>query len=113
VWVQMARKYRMVHINKAIYIGEYLENGLMKSRRKNNIKSPKGCMTRANGYLYSDINLKFRTKCALQYMIYGWFAGRSTAQLIKDANQKWLVCLCTIPARVIYTKWKFDFRGIQ
>ena len=40
VWVRMARKYEMVHINKAIYVGNYLEDGLTNNRRKHNIASP-------------------------------------------------------------------------
>ena len=28
IWVRMARKYEMVHTNKAIYVGNYLEDGL-------------------------------------------------------------------------------------
>ena len=32
VWIRMALKYQMVHINKAIYVGNYLEDGLTKNR---------------------------------------------------------------------------------
>ena len=50
VWIRMAMKYQMVHINRAIYVGNYLEDGLTKNRRKNNIRSPHGCMERAKEY---------------------------------------------------------------
>ena len=109
VWTRMARDYQMVHINKAIYIAEYLEDGLTKNRRKNNIKSPNGCMTRANEYLRSDVIISFREKCALQYLIYGWFAKKKTKELLKSTNQKWLVLLNIAPAKLIYRKWKKDF----
>lgn len=109
VWARMSRKYKMVHINKPIYISEYLETGLTRNRRNNNIKSPNGCMTRANEYLYNDVNLKFREKCALQYLIYGWFAKKKTKELLKSTNQKWLVLLNIAPAKLIYRKWKKDF----
>lgn len=47
VWIRMARKYNMIHINEAIYVGDYQSDGLTKNRRANNIKSPVGCMHRA------------------------------------------------------------------
>lgn len=109
VWAKMAQKYNMVYINKAIYISEYLETGLTKNRRINNIKSPNGCMLRANGYLVKDVNIIFREKCALQYLIYGWFAEKSTIELIKNANQKWIIFINIIPAKIFYIKWKHDF----
>ena len=66
-------------------------------------------MTRANEYLRSDVNLKFREKCALQYLIYGWFAKKKAKELLKSANQKWLVILNLAPAKLVYKKWKTEF----
>lgn len=109
VWTRMSRKYKMVHINKPIYISDYLETGLTRNRRNNNIKSPNGCMTRANEYLSNDVNFKFREKCALQYLIYGWFANKKTKELLQCSNQKWLVTLNLAPAKLVYIKWKKEF----
>lgn len=109
VWARMSHKYKMVHINKPIYIGDYLDTGLTRNRRRNNIKSPNGCMTRANEYLSPEVSLKFREKCALQYLIYGWFADKKTIELLKYTNQKWLVLLNIAPAKLIYEKWKKEF----
>lgn len=110
IWVKMGRKYKMVYINKPIYIGNYLEDGLTKNRRLNNINSPVGCMLRAEGYLHNDINLKFREKCALQYLIYGWFANRSTKKLIDGTNEKVLVIANYLPAKMIFEKWKKEYK---
>lgn len=106
VWVEMSRKYKMVHINEPIYIGEYQTDGLTKNRRINNIRSPRGCTLRANLYLKNDINIKFREKCALQYLIYGWFAKKNTASLIRECNQPLLAIINLLPARLIYLKWR-------
>lgn len=62
VWVRMARKYNMVHINEAIYVADYQTDGLTKNRRKNNIKSPIGCMHRAEEFMCNNIKLKYRIK---------------------------------------------------
>ena len=109
VWARLSREYQMIHINKPIYIGNYLEDGLTRNRRLNNIKSPNGCMVRANEYLHDDVNIRFREKCALQYLIYGWFAQKSFAELLKNANQKWLVILNILPAGMLYVRWKKEF----
>lgn len=106
VWVRMARKYQMVHINKAIYIGKYLEDGLTNNRRKNNIASPVGCMHRAEEFLKPDINLRYRLKGGLQYIIYGRFAGMSTRKLIKNSCYRWVVVPCIIPGLFLYWYWK-------
>lgn len=70
VWVRMARKYEMVHINKAIYVGNYLEDGLTNNRRKHNIASPIGCMHRAEEFMESDLKTRYRIKGGLQYIVY-------------------------------------------
>lgn len=113
VWVKLARKYKMVHINKAIYIGDYLTGGLTKKRRINNIKSPIGCMNRANLYLTDDVgvNLKFKSKCAIQYLIYGWFAKKNTNYLLSKSNNKRITILMIIPSRIIYVIWKIKIKG--
>lgn len=113
VWMKMARKYNMVFINKAIYVGNYLEGGLTKNRRAHNIKSPNGCVLRANEYLYRDVKFKIREKSALQYLIYGWFAKKSIIDLIRSANQKWLVTINILPAKLLYMKWEKEYKEIN
>ena len=75
VWIRMALKYKMVHINKAIYVAEYLGDGLTKNRRKNNIKSPNGCVARAKEFLRPELKLRYRIKGAMQYVVYSKFAN--------------------------------------
>lgn len=105
VWIDMALKYKMVHINKAIYIGEYLNEGLTNNRRKNNIKYPNGCVERAKRLMYKQCNLKTRIKGALQYTIYSKFAKNK--RYIKSLEEKRvLVLICYFPALLLYLKWK-------
>ena len=105
VWIRMARKYKMVHINEAIYVGDYQEDGLTKNRRVNNIKSPVGCMHRAEEFMCKDIRLKYRFKGGLQYIIYGLFAGRSIDDLLKYSKDKMLTVVCVMPGLIIKSKW--------
>lgn len=109
VWVRMARKYMMVHVNKAIYIGNYLEDGLTKNRRLNNIKSPVGCMNRAREFMKPDINKKYRVKATLQHIIYGKFANVGVLGIFDDSPDKKLTLICLIPGLLLQKIWKRKF----
>ena len=105
VWVRMARKYEMVHINKAIYIGNYLEDGLTNNRRKHNIASPIGCMYRAEEFMESDLKARYRIKGGLQYIVYGRFAGVKICDLIRKSRHKILATVCIPGGLLLYARW--------
>ena len=105
VWVRMARKYQMVHINKAIYIGNYLEDGLTNNRRKHNIASPIGCMHRAEEFMESDLKTRYRIKGGLQYIVYGKFAGVKVIDLIRKSRHKILATVCIPGGLLLYARW--------
>lgn len=106
VWIRMARKYNMIHINRPIYIGNYLESGLTVNRRKNNISSPLGCMCRAKEFMEKDILFKYRLKGAIQYIVYGKFASNNLLSLVKKGKYKLLIIVSIIPGVILYRKWK-------
>lgn len=110
VWCRMARKYQMVHINKAIYIGNYQEDGLTQNRRRNNIASPLGCMNRSAEFLKKDINIMYRLKNGIQYVVYGKFAGYKVRNLMKESNHPLLIVICSIPGILFYKKWGRSFK---
>ena len=105
VWVRMARKYEMVHINKAIYIGNYLEDGLTNNRRKHNIASPIGCMHRAEEFMESDLKTRYRIKGGLQYIVYGRFAKVKVIDLIRKSRHKILATVCIPGGLFLYARW--------
>lgn len=105
VWVRMARKYEMVHINKAIYVGNYLEGGLTNNRRKHNIASPTGCMHRAEEFMESDLKTRYRIKGGLQYIVYGRFAGVKICNLIRKSRHKILATVCIPGGLFLYSRW--------
>ena len=105
VWVRMARKYEMVHINKAIYVGNYLEDGLTNNRRKHNIASPVGCMHRAEEFMESDLKTRYRIKGGLQYIVYGRFVGVKICDLIRKSRHKILATVCIPGGLLLYARW--------
>lgn len=105
VWARMARKYEMVHINKAIYVGNYLEDGLTNNRRKHNIASPVGCMHRAEEFMESDLKIIYRIKGGLQYIVYGKFAGVKVVDLIRKSRHKVLATVCTPGGLFLHSRW--------
>lgn len=106
VWVRMARKYEMVHINKAVYVGNYLEDGLTNNRRKHNIASPVGCMHRAEEFMESDLKTRYRIKGGLQYIVYGRFAGVKICDLIRKSRHKILATVCIPGGLFLYSRWR-------
>ena len=111
VWTRMARKYKTVHINKAIYVGEYQSDGLTRNRRLHNLNSPNGCVTRAKEYLENDICLKMRIKSYPQYLIYGMVAKHKFKSLLKDAPNKFLCLLLFFPALFIMINWTRQYKN--
>lgn len=109
VWIRIAKKYKMVHINKGIYIGQYLEEGLSRNRREHNIKSPIGCMNRAKEYISREIKMKYRLKGTVQYIVYGKIAGKKSRQLLAEAPDIILAGVAMIPSLCIYIKWKNEY----
>lgn len=106
VWVRMSEKYKMRFFNRVIYISDYLEDGLTNNRRGHNIKSPNGCVARAEAFLGSDSNIKAKIKAALQYQIYGRFADKSVKELFVKSKHKSVFAIMYFPAVYLYLKWK-------
>lgn len=110
VWIQMALKYKMVFINEAIYVSEYLEEGLTKNRRKNNIQSPNGCYFRAKKTLevckLRKIDYKYYVKNLLQLQIYGRFAQKTNKEMRNDSKNKVCFELTSPLSYIIYIIWK-------
>lgn len=105
IWCRMARKYQMVHVNKAIYVGDYQEDGLTQNRRLHNIASPLGCMNRSAEFLENDINIKYRLKNGIQYVVYGKFAGYRIKELVMESGHPFLIFMCILSGIFFYKKW--------
>ena len=107
VWVQMSGPYKMVHINRCVYISDYLEGGLTRSGKRMKIHSPKAMTERARLYLNDEsVNKKTKCKMILLYVIYGHFAQYSEKKLANDLNRKVWYIAGFVPGTVLYLVWK-------
>lgn len=106
VWIKMAEKYTMIFFNQAIYISDYLEGGLTKTRREINIKSPIGCMYRGEVQLDADLPIKYKIRAMLYYSVYGRFSGFSVKELFKNSKYKFLYVVCSPISEILYMKWR-------
>ena len=110
VWVQMSGPYKMVHINRCIYISDYLEGGLTRSGKRMKIHSPKAMTERARLYLNdASVNKKTKCKMILLYVIYGHFAQYSEKKLANDLNRKVWYIAGFVPGTVLYLVWKYKY----
>lgn len=108
IWIKMALNYDMIHINKVIYIGDYLENGLTDNARKMKIKSPLGAIERAKMLMVKECCLKTRIKGALLYIVYSSFAKKSIREIFNFKNNLVLVSLCFPLGKFIYYNWRSE-----
>ena len=113
VWIQMANKYKMIYFNKAIYVGDYLKEGLTLNRRKYNIKSLNGSSFRGLIFMNKRCKIKYRIKGALSYIIYGKFANKNLKELFKENQYKLLCAWLYIPANIIFLVWKDKYKDYE
>lgn len=106
VWIQMALKYNMIYYNIPVYVGEYLNDGLTKNRRTNNVKSPRGASYRGNIFMNKKCKLDARIKGCLSYIVYGKFANIGFLSLLKNTQYKIIFLLFYIPSIIIYKIWR-------
>lgn len=109
VWILMGLEYSMVHINKGIYIGEYLEDGLTKLGRKIRIACPRGGMINSQRFMIPQCNIYNRIKAGILYNCYSFFAKNKVIDTIKE-NPYRFISVITMPfGYSLYRYWKSKY----
>lgn len=112
VWMAMSPPWNMAHLNRPVYICEYLEGGLTKSGRRMKIHSPLGMMYRSKVYLEKDgVKTSVRLKMMLLYQIYEGFArdlyrSGEEAEGRVSIRRGFLYWLMWVPGRILCIIWK-------
>jgi len=111
IWTRLGYLYKTVHINKAIYICEYLEGGLTQSGRAMRIKCPKGGMLYCKVHIDKRIKFKVRLRMIILYLCYAHFDKKPYIEAVNEVNKYgFLFCLCRFPAYLIYLYWKKKYK---
>ena len=108
VWVRLSAKYEMLHENKVVYEGRYLEGGLTKGGRALKMASPLGMCDRSAQFLGypGKVIFKQRMKHAILWDVY--------AAVAKAGGRK-PPCKCPAPilcaavapaAALLHCKWE-------
>lgn len=107
LWNRLAEdQFKVVYINRVIYICEYLEGGLTDSGRRMRIKSPLGGMCTSELIMHREYSLPIRIKKSLLYICYGFFAGMKPKEIMmKDKGYTWLKGMCIFPGYCMYRLW--------
>lgn len=91
LWVQIARNYKTLYVNKEIYESEYFADGLTKAGRRLLLLSPRGAQEHARVMLDKRVRLSRRTKESLLYTCYGFMNGETLGLLAKNCESPLLV----------------------
>lgn len=106
VWIRMGRKYKMVHINKAIYVGDYLGDGLTKKGKVLKILNPLGGMERGRELMSRECKLRVRINGAIQYIVFAKFSKKKNHEIITGCKYNYLVFFLYPIGCIIYYIFK-------
>ena len=109
LWNRVAQNHKCVYVNNPIYLCEYLAGGLTQSGRSLRIRNPRGGMLSASFGMDKKNSLRKRIKSGLLYTCYGFFAGMSPVQTVKQCPEKAIACLCLPFGWGLYRYWKHKF----
>lgn len=106
LWNQIYLKYKMIYLNRIIYICKYLENGLTSQGRYLRISCPMGGMEYSKVCFNKKFPLFIRIKRALLYVCYGKFAGLKMREIVGKSDHSCLVYSVYGVGFILYLYWK-------
>lgn len=107
-WIEIAKKYDSVYINKAIYECEYLSGGLTANDKPMKFKSPNGSMLRGKRLMYKRCGLRANIKGAIIYNCYK--NVKSDYEVFLDTFYEKMLVFITRPFGLFfYSRWSKSF----
>ena len=101
IWNKIALDYDTVYINQAIYVADYLEDGLSKNSLQVRYNNPIGALENANAFLNKRFKLFIRCKNAILYVGFSIVAKRKIRDIVGDAANKFL-CILFFPLGLLF-----------
>ena len=108
VWIPLAMKYRSVFINKAIYLFEYLPDGLTNNDKVLKFASPLGSMMRGKMLMKKECGMLSRVRGAIIYTCYKKEVIDAITPCVELTHwcDKFMAALLAPLGAYYYKKWK-------
>ena len=105
-WIEIAKKYDTVFVNKAVYECEYLEGGLTANDKPMKFASPLGSMMRGKQLMSKECGLKVNIKGAIIYNCYKKSVKSDIPDSLRFKGINKLIQIITLPfGFVFFKKW--------
>lgn len=110
----IAYNYKTVYLNEALYICEYLENGLSKNGRLLRMKCPYGMMENCKSFFVPQVCKKQQIKQTIAFWTYGFCAGISNKEIVKRSGKGNFIYIFFPMGKMLFLFWKkkYGFRGV-
>lgn len=96
LWIKLGLYYDMICKNEAIYVADYLDDGLTKNGRILRLNSPNGSMEYANLCTLKQCSIKRKITYSPLYTAYGLISNKKIIDILKRSNNKIMIFL-TLP----------------
>lgn len=111
LWIELAKKYDTLFVNKPIYVCDYLIDGITLNDKKTKFKSPLGSMLRGKQLMNKECGFIMNVKGAIIYNCYYLDARETDNRLyLENSYQKNLVFITKPLGFIFNKKWK---KGIK
>lgn len=109
LWNNIAKEYLTVYRKSAIYVCEYLTDGLTKIGRKLRMESPLGMMEACKSFFLDSVCLKIQIKEMLLYCVYGFSSNLSITHWLKNSGRPVRVSIFLPLGWILYRYWKWKY----
>lgn len=97
LWNTLSLYYQTVYINKAIYVCEYLDNGLSSNSRLIRWENPISTIVSNDTFFVNKVNWKLKLRRYFTYVIHSFVADIKIRQILKKCKFNKILCFLLIP----------------
>ena len=118
VWIRLGKRWKMLFVNKIIYLAEYVDGGLTLQGKRLRFQCPLGGIEGSLETMSHEFHLRTRIKQTLLYIVYSRFAQRSLSEIYfptSEINQRQiqsiphfraLLSMSLLPGLALYHYWR-------
>jgi glycosyltransferase involved in cell wall biosynthesis len=110
VWGKIGARYRMKHMNRGIYVSEYLPDGLTLSGAALTVLCPVGAAHGVRWATAAPVNLPTRLRMTWRLIAYELLARQSLRSMMKRSGHALQILLNFPVGLALYCYWRLKFR---